>query len=83
MTLAAGTHHYDLGHLSGMIRRHADFPIAGIRFADIFPIFLDPLAVAALVDHLVERVGKTVSPETSVDIVVGMSISGYEPSLCT
>ncbi|ORZ35250.1 adenine phosphoribosyltransferase [Catenaria anguillulae PL171] len=51
-----------------------DFPLPGILFRDLFPVFRDPLALEALVSHLVTHL---LSLPTKPDLIVGIDARGF------
>ncbi|KAI1774692.1 adenine phosphoribosyltransferase [Hypoxylon cercidicola] len=60
----------------GSLRRVPDFPIPGINFIDILPIFQNPVAFESLVEVLVllvrERFGNQIP-----DVIVGLEARGF------
>ncbi|TPX31907.1 adenine phosphoribosyltransferase [Synchytrium microbalum] len=64
----------DLAKLKSMLRSIPDFPKKGIMFQDIFPIFLDPLAVEMLVTHITHHITSSLG---KVDVVVGLDARGF------
>lgn len=58
------------------LRYEPDFPIPGIKFIDILPIFQNPVAFASLLDVLVlliqERFGSQVP-----DVIIGLEARGF------
>ncbi|KAI8895136.1 phosphoribosyltransferase-like protein [Globomyces pollinis-pini] len=63
----------ELQRIKGLLRPVQDFPIPGILFQDIFPIFQDPTATKSLVDHLVEHIRSL----GKVDVIVGLDSRGF------
>ncbi|KAJ3312207.1 adenine phosphoribosyltransferase [Boothiomyces sp. JEL0838] len=63
----------DLEKVKGLLRAVPDFPIPGILFQDIFPIFKDPVATQTLVNHIanhIKSLGK-------IDVIVGLDSRGF------
>ncbi|KAJ2892801.1 hypothetical protein MKZ38_009368 [Zalerion maritima] len=58
------------------LRRFADFPIPGIDFVDIMPLFHDPVAHATLLRALQLQVSE-MFPNDKPDIVVGLDARGF------
>ncbi|KAI0473660.1 phosphoribosyltransferase-like protein [Xylariaceae sp. FL0804] len=58
------------------LRYEPDFPIPGIKFIDVLPVFQDPVAFASLLDVLVlliqERFGSQLP-----DVIVGLEARGF------
>ncbi|KAK1706067.1 adenine phosphoribosyltransferase [Colletotrichum lupini] len=61
--------------LTGALRHFADFPIKGIDFVDIMPLFLDPTVHQTLGDALELQV-KEAFP-TLPDVIVGLDARGF------
>jgi adenine phosphoribosyltransferase len=61
--------------IASLLKPFPDFPKPGILFQDIFPIFKDPQAVEALVDHLAQSVRERVTDK--VHAVVGLDARGF------
>jgi adenine phosphoribosyltransferase len=52
----------------------------GVSFADIFPLFRNPLAFETLITHLTHRlVSETIpnSPNKRIDVIVGLDARGF------
>ncbi|TLS24352.1 hypothetical protein PpBr36_08495 [Pyricularia pennisetigena] len=61
-----------------VLRRFADFPIEGIVFIDIMPIFIDPKAHLALLRALELQVLSSFAPAAAKpDVVVGLDARGF------
>lgn len=58
------------------LRRFADFPIPGIDFVDIMPLFHDPAAHVTLLRALELQVAE-LFPGSKPDIVVGLDARGF------
>ncbi len=61
-----------LDEIKSLVRTVADFPKEGILFRDITPILRDPVALRAVVDHLVNY-----CRDERVDVVVGIESRGF------
>ncbi|KAF5001572.1 hypothetical protein FGRMN_878 [Fusarium graminum] len=57
------------------LRSFPDFPIPGINFVDIMPLFADPAAHATLLDALVLQAAETFP--TKPDVIVGLDARGF------
>jgi adenine phosphoribosyltransferase len=57
------------------LRSFPDFPIPGINFVDIMPLFADPAAHATLVDALVLQTAEAFP--TKPDVIVGLDARGF------
>jgi adenine phosphoribosyltransferase len=58
------------------LRHFADFPIKGIDFVDIMPLFMDPTVHATLVDALQLQISEAYDRKTP-DVVVGLDARGF------
>ncbi|KFA63888.1 hypothetical protein S40285_06805 [Stachybotrys chlorohalonatus IBT 40285] len=58
------------------LRHFADFPIPGIDFVDIMPLFANPEAHATLVDALVLQIAQSF-PGSKPDVIVGLDARGF------
>lgn len=70
----------DVAYLKSLLGEHADFPIPGITFLDIFPILLNPLAFAQLISHFENHIYTTTlskTPNRKIDVVVGLDARGF------
>ncbi|ORX80334.1 adenine phosphoribosyltransferase [Anaeromyces robustus] len=65
----------DIELVKSCLRVIPDFPIKGIMFQDIFPIFQNPKAVNAMVNHFVNHIKET-HPQ-GVDAIVGLDARGF------
>ncbi|KAG4089113.1 adenine phosphoribosyltransferase [Neocallimastix lanati (nom. inval.)] len=65
----------DIELVKSCLRVIPDFPIKGIMFQDIFPIFENPEAVEAMINHFVNHIKQT-HPE-GVDAIVGLDARGF------
>ncbi|ORX41924.1 adenine phosphoribosyltransferase [Piromyces finnis] len=65
----------DIELVKSCLRVIPDFPIKGIMFQDIFPIFQNPEAVEAMVSHFVNHIKET-NPN-GVDAIVGLDARGF------
>jgi adenine phosphoribosyltransferase len=63
----------ELQRIKSLLRAVPDFPIKGILFQDIFPIFQDPTALRSLVTAICDRV-KSLG---NVDVIVGLDSRGF------
>ncbi|KAK6214821.1 adenine phosphoribosyltransferase [Colletotrichum tabaci] len=61
--------------LKGALRHFADFPIKGIDFVDIMPLFLDPVVHQALGEILELQVKEAF--ESLPDVIVGLDARGF------
>ncbi|KAI1023457.1 hypothetical protein LB503_000328 [Fusarium chuoi] len=57
------------------LRSFPDFPIPGINFVDIMPLFADPTAHATLVDALELQIAEAFP--TKPDVIVGLDARGF------
>ncbi|TPX40756.1 adenine phosphoribosyltransferase [Synchytrium endobioticum] len=64
----------DLARIKSLLRQVPDFPKKGIMFQDIFPIFLDPVAVEMLVTHITHHITSTLA---RIDVIVGLDARGF------
>ncbi|KAI0301836.1 phosphoribosyltransferase-like protein [Multifurca ochricompacta] len=70
----------DVIFIKSFLKIHPDFPKKGVSFCDIFPLFRDPLAFEALIEHFVHRlVSHTIpnSPNKKIDVIVGLDARGF------
>ncbi|KPM37138.1 hypothetical protein AK830_g9426 [Neonectria ditissima] len=58
------------------LRSFPDFPIPGINFVDIMPLFADPVAHATLVDALELQIAEAF-PASKPDVIVGLDARGF------
>ncbi|KAI8812947.1 phosphoribosyltransferase-like protein [Cladochytrium replicatum] len=65
----------DVELIASKLKLIPDFPKKGILFRDIFGIFQDPLAVEALVTHIVHHLLSSGLPK--IDVVVGLDARGF------
>ncbi|KJE96834.1 adenine phosphoribosyltransferase [Capsaspora owczarzaki ATCC 30864] len=73
----------ELDRVKSLITAHPDFPLPGILFRDIFPIFQDPVATEGLLNVMTNYLANKFS---QVDVVVGAAFvpvrkSGKLPGL--
>jgi adenine phosphoribosyltransferase len=61
------------------LRNFQDFPIPGIDFVDIMPLFANPVAHAALLDALVLQIAETFAATGAAkpDVIVGLDARGF------
>lgn len=60
------------------LRHFQDFPVEGIDFVDIMPLFADPAAHASLLDALYfQTLDPSVFPAGAPDVVVGLDARGF------
>ncbi|KAH7155591.1 phosphoribosyltransferase-like protein [Dactylonectria estremocensis] len=57
------------------LRSFPDFPIPGINFVDIMPLFADPAAHATLVEALVLQIAEALPVKP--DVIVGLDARGF------
>ncbi|KAK7430154.1 adenine phosphoribosyltransferase [Neonectria magnoliae] len=62
--------------LRNSLRSFPDFPIPGINFVDIMPLFADPVAHATLVDALELQIAEAF-PASKPDVIVGLDARGF------
>jgi len=70
----------DVEYIKTFLKIYTDFPKKGVSFADIFPLFRNPLAFETLITHLTHRlVSKTIpnSPNKRIDVIVGLDARGF------
>jgi adenine phosphoribosyltransferase len=58
------------------LRHFQDFPIAGIDFVDIMPLFSNPVAHATLLDALTLQIAETFTA-AKPDVIVGLDARGF------
>ncbi|KAF4125041.1 adenine phosphoribosyltransferase [Geosmithia morbida] len=58
------------------LRHFADFPIPGIDFVDIMPLFANPTAHVTLLDALELQISQAF-PDTRPDVIVGLDARGF------
>lgn len=63
---------HDISALKALLAPHPDFPIPGILFQDIFPLFKSPSATALIVSHIVHHLSAL-----RVHVVVGLDSRGF------
>ena len=64
--------------LRASLRSFADFPIPGIDFVDIMPLFADPVAHAGLLDALyLQATDPAAFPTGKPDVIVGLDARGF------
>ncbi|TDZ40201.1 Adenine phosphoribosyltransferase [Colletotrichum spinosum] len=63
--------------LTGALRHFADFPIKGIDFVDIMPLFLDPTVHEILSNTLELQVKEAFGTQGLPDVVVGLDARGF------
>ena len=65
--------------LRSNLRNFQDFPIPGIDFVDIMPLFANPEAHAALLDALTLQIAETfaTSGAAKPDVIVGLDARGF------
>jgi adenine phosphoribosyltransferase len=63
----------ELNRIKSLLRAVPDFPIKGILFQDIFPIFQDAKALKSLV----EAIGEHIKALGQVDVIVGLDSRGF------
>lgn len=63
--------------LRAALRQFSDFPIPGIEFVDILPLFADPALHALLLDCLEAEVLDSLSGGQRPDVVVGLDARGF------
>lgn len=59
------------------LRQFPDFPIPGIDFVDIMPLFADPLAHATLVSALELQILQNFGQDNKPDVIVGLDARGF------
>lgn len=64
----------DIDRVKEAITAIPDFPLPGILFRDIFPVFRDPQLVEILITHLLSRI---CTRQRKVDVVVGLDARGF------
>eukprot|EP01137_Pigoraptor_chileana_P006542 Opistho-2@51029 len=64
----------DLKRVEALITTHPDFPLPGILFRDIFPVFRDPVATELIFTNLVFHLTSTYH---KIDVVVGLDSRGF------
>lgn len=62
--------------LRSALRQFPDFPIPGINFVDILPLFADPVLHESLLRCLELQVAKTFG-DKKIDVVVGLDARGF------
>lgn len=60
--------------LKGKLRQFQDFPVKGILFEDILPIFADPSAFETLISAFESHISQT---HGKVDVIVGLDARGF------
>eukprot|EP00118_Oscarella_pearsei_P025356 m.308040 g.308040 ORF g.308040 m.308040 type:complete len:184 (+) comp43301_c0_seq1:64-615(+) len=65
-----------LDSVQSLITAYSDFPKAGIKFRDIFPIFQDASVFQSLIDLMVEELRKLCSGK-KIDAVLGLEARGF------
>lgn len=64
--------------LRGSLRSFQDFPIPGIEFVDIMPLFMDPKAHVTLLDALELQVRQLAAAAGGMpDVIVGLDARGF------
>ncbi|KAH8899250.1 adenine phosphoribosyltransferase [Thozetella sp. PMI_491] len=63
--------------LLGALKRFPDFPIPGINFIDILPLFQDPAIHTALLRALELQVFEQFGADNKPDVVVGLDARGF------
>lgn len=63
--------------LLGALKRFADFPIPGINFIDILPLFQDPAIHLALLRALELQVLEGFGGQAKPDVIVGLDARGF------
>ncbi|KAI8865456.1 adenine phosphoribosyltransferase [Ramicandelaber brevisporus] len=66
----------ELDRVKELIRVIPDFPVKGIQFQDIVPIFSDPLAVESVISTIVQHLLATYGVR-GVDVVAGLDARGF------
>ncbi|RGB35896.1 adenine phosphoribosyltransferase [Rhizophagus diaphanus] len=64
----------DIQDVRNLIRTVPDFPLKGIPFQDILPIFQNPKAVEFIINNIVDHVTST---KEKIDVVVGLEARGF------
>ncbi|CAB4397863.1 adenine phosphoribosyltransferase [Rhizophagus irregularis] len=64
----------DIQDIRNLTRTVLDFPIKGIPFLDILPIFQNPKAVEFIINNIVDHVTST---KEKIDVVVGLEARGF------
>ncbi|TQS32776.1 hypothetical protein Golomagni_06900, partial [Golovinomyces magnicellulatus] len=59
------------------LRQFPDFPIPGIDFVDIMPLFADPTAHATLVSALELQILEHFGQDNKPDVIVGLDARGF------
>lgn len=58
--------------IASSIRNIPDFPMPGIQFKDITPLFMQPSLCKDIISHFAEKVSKL-----EFDVVAGLETRGY------
>ncbi|GES86235.1 adenine phosphoribosyltransferase [Rhizophagus clarus] len=64
----------DIQDVRNLMRTVPDFPIKGIPFLDILPIFQNPKAVDFIINCIVDHINST---KEKIDVVVGLEARGF------
>jgi adenine phosphoribosyltransferase len=64
----------DIERIKGAITAIPDFPLPGILFRDIFPIFQKPELFELVITHLLNHI---VTRHQKVDVIVGLDARGF------
>eukprot|EP00128_Syssomonas_multiformis_P001280 Colp12_sorted_trinity150504_noHs@14317 len=64
----------DIKKLEALITAIPDFPLPGILFRDVFPIFRHPAAVELMLAHMIQHIQ---SVHDKIDVVVGLDARGF------
>ncbi|PHH60719.1 hypothetical protein CDD81_1301 [Ophiocordyceps australis] len=62
--------------LRNSLRRFDDFPVPGIKFVDIMPLFADPAAHSTLIDALVLQIEESFG-SSKPNVIVGLDARGF------
>eukprot|EP00158_Paraphelidium_tribonemae_P000871 Partr_v1_DN23573_c0_g1_i1_m14321 putative adenine phosphoribosyltransferase len=65
---------YTTNDAKALITAIPDFPQPGILFRDIFPVFLNPLALEAVLDELYREIS---SANERIDMIAGLDARGF------
>jgi adenine phosphoribosyltransferase len=62
----------ELSEIKSLLKDFPDFPIPGIIFKDIFPLFKNPLAIETIIDNFERQL-----LDLKVDCIVGLDARGF------
>ncbi|KAK9719415.1 adenine phosphoribosyltransferase [Basidiobolus ranarum] len=65
----------DVEKVRRLFRLCPNFPLKGIPFQDVFPVFRDPVAVEIMITHFAQHVLST--HKEKIDVVVGLDARGF------